>query len=151
MIQQKNDNTWLGYIEKIASRSFDPQQLHIEGVEKILSLNQHFNAFFYHSVPAIYLLDYTSGKYMIMSNSSRFLLGYPPSEFMDNGISFTVDAYHNDDLKSYDEKMFPDRLQVLKTIPVEEHPNYVFSYSYRMKNSKGDYVNLLQRNCFIKS
>ena len=117
----------------------------------MLSLNQQFNAFFYHSIPAIYLLDYTSGKYMMMSQASRILLGYPPSEFINNGISFTVDAYHRDDLKLYDQRMFPDRMQVLKSIPVEEHRNHVFSYSYRMKNLAGDYVNLLQRNCFIKS
>lgn len=146
-----NSNTWLGYMKKMFSENVNPEHLQIEGIEKILSLNQHFNYFFYHSVPAIYLLDYTTGKYLIMSNSSQMLLGYKPNVFMDNGIGFTINSYHKDDLQLYNEKMFPDRLEILKAIAPDEHRNYVFSYSFRLKNSKGKYVNLLQRNCFVKS
>ncbi|QEC69994.1 helix-turn-helix transcriptional regulator [Panacibacter ginsenosidivorans] len=146
-----NNNTWLGFMKKMSSEYVNPQHIQIEGIEKILSLNQQFNNFFYHSIPAIYLLDYTTGKYLIMSNSSQIHLGYKPNVFMENGIGFTIDSYHKDDLQLYNEKMFPDRLETLKAIPPEEQQNYVFSYSFRLKNSKGAYVNLLQRNCFVKS
>lgn len=146
-----NNNTWLGYMKKLSSENPDVQYLQIEGIDKILSLNQQFNNFFYHSIPAIYLLDYTTGKYLIMSNSSRMLLGFEPNVFMENGIEFTIDSYHKDDLRLYNNKMFPDRLDILKSIPPDEQQNYFFSYSFRMKNSKGAYTNLLQRNCFVKS
>jgi DNA-binding CsgD family transcriptional regulator len=151
MEKVNNGNTWLGYLKKISSKNINFQHLQIEGIDKILSLNQQFNNFFYYSIPAIYLLDYTTGKYLIMSNSSRMLLGYEPNVFMDNGIEFTIASYHKDDLQLYNEKMFPDRLQMLKTILPDEQQNYVFSYSFRLKNSKGEYANLLQRNCFVKS
>lgn len=146
-----SNNTWLGYMKKISAENLNSQYLQIDGIEKILSLNQNFNNFFYHSIPAIYLLDYATGKYLIMSNSSRMLLGYEPNVFMENGIEFTIDSYHRDDLQLYNEKMFPDRLEILKSIPHDEQQNYVFSYSFRLKNSKGEYANLLQRNCFVKS
>lgn len=151
MFKPKKSNTWLEYIDQIAAASAEPQQLQVEGFEKLLLLNQSFNSFFYHSIPIIYLLDYTTGKYMFMSNSSRVLLGYPSNIFTEHGIGFTIEAYHPEDLKLYNEKMFPDRLQILNTIPPPEHPNHVFSYSFRLKNNDGDYVNLLQRSCFIKS
>ena len=47
--------------------------------------------------------------------------------------------------------LFPGRLQILKNIPAIEQPNYIFTYNLRLKNSKGEFVNLLQRNCFMKS
>jgi len=87
----------------------------------------------------------------MMSNSSSLLLGYDAKVFTENGVGFTIDSYQKDDLKLYNEKMFPDRLDVIKKIAPDEQKNYIFSYSFRMKNVKGEYVNLLQRNCFIKS
>jgi len=54
-------------------------------------------------------------------------------------------------LNLFNNQIFADRLSILKHFPVEEHKDYVFSYSYRFKNGKGNYVNLLQRNSFIKS
>lgn len=146
-----NFDTWLGYLEKLSKKNFDPQQLNIEGVEKMLSINYGFYSIFYHSIPMVYLLDYTTGKYLVMSKSSLITLGYDPIEWTDNGVGFTIDLYNKEDLKIYNEKIFPDRLKMLKGIPVEEHPNYIFSYNFRLRNSKGEFLNLLQRNCFVKS
>lgn len=146
-----NYDTWIGYLEKLSKKNFDPHQLNLEGVEMMLSINYNFYSIFYHSIPMVYLLDYTTSKYLIMSKSSRITLGYDPMEWINNGVSFTIDLYNKDDLKIYNEKIFPDRLKMLQKIPVEEHPNYIFSYNFRLRNSIGEYVNLLQRNCFVKS
>lgn len=147
----KIKNTWLGYIEQLSQQNFSPQQLNIDGIENILSLNYSFHSLFSHSIPMIYLLDYTTGKYLRMSRSTQLILGYECNEWVDNGIGFTIDHYAEDDLKIYNEKIFPDRLQILKKIPVSEQPNYIFTYNLRLKNNKGEFVNLLQRNCYMKS
>ncbi|MEO9022179.1 MAG: helix-turn-helix transcriptional regulator [Ginsengibacter sp.] len=146
-----NKTTWLGYIEKLSQQNFGPQKLNIDGVENILSLNYSFHSLFSHSIPMIYLLDYTSGRYLRMSKSTQLILGYDCKEWIEHGIDFTIDHYAGDDLKVYNEKIFPDRLQILKNIPTTEQPNYIFTYNLRLKNSKGEFVNLLQRNCFMKS
>ncbi|MEO7045526.1 MAG: helix-turn-helix transcriptional regulator, partial [Ferruginibacter sp.] len=99
----------------------------------------------------VYLLDYTTGKYLAISKSAVTTLGFEPREWMENGVSFTIGLYHKKDLKLYNEKIFPDRLKFIKSIPSGEQQDYIFSYNYRLKNSKGEFVNLLQRNCFIKS
>jgi DNA-binding CsgD family transcriptional regulator len=143
--------TWLGYIEKLCNQNLDPQKINLEGIEQMLMINTSFHSLFFHSVPMIYLLDYTTSKYMLMSKATIVTLGFEPKEWTENGISFTIDLYNREDLKIYNEKIFPDRLKFLKSIPPNEHHNYIFSYNYRLKNSKGEYVNLLQRNCFIKS
>jgi hypothetical protein len=138
-------------MQSTLAKEYHPGQLHVEGIEKMLSLNHHFHSVFYHGIPTIYLTDYTTGKYMLVSKSSRVTLGYDPKEFTDNGLIFTLDAYQRDDLKIYNEKIFPDRLQMLKKISPNQHSNYIFSYNFRIRHRKGHYVNVLQRNSYIKS
>jgi DNA-binding CsgD family transcriptional regulator len=147
----KQNNTWLGYLDKISKNNIDPSQLSIEGVEKIISLNDNFSPMFHHSIPMKYILDYRSGAYLSVSKSSLLNLGYEPSVWIENGLGLTIDIYHRDDLKTFDQKVFTDRLQIMKDIPAEDHKNYVFSNNFRMKNNKGEYVNILQRNCFVMS
>jgi len=45
----------LGYIESTCSKDFNRNDLRIEGVEKILSINHDFHSVFYHSIPMSYL------------------------------------------------------------------------------------------------
>lgn len=145
------NNTWLGYLDKISKKNIDARQLTIEGVEKVISLNDNFSQMFHNSIPMTYILDYRRGTYMSVSKSSVFNLGYEPSVWIENGLGLTIDIYHKDDLKTFDEKVFTDQLQILRNIPPEDHKNYVFSNNFRMKNNKGEYVNILQGNCFISS
>ncbi|GAB3715519.1 hypothetical protein GCM10027592_56160 [Spirosoma flavus] len=150
-MKSRKNSTWLGYIEATNNRAFEPEQLHVEGMERILTINQRFHSFFHHSIPAVYLLDYSTGQYMIMGKSIKLILGYDMGDFMREGVWLLVENYHKDDLKLYNDQIFPDRLAFLKTIPPQEHPNHIFSYNFRIRTTQGDYINLLQRNCFLKS
>ncbi|MNX41679.1 Regulatory protein SdiA [compost metagenome] len=49
----------------------------------------------------------------------------------------------------FNKEIFPDRLDVLKKIRPEEHVDYVFSYTQRIRNREGVYEDFLQRNCFL--
>lgn len=130
--------TWISYMNALCKKEFSPEQLKIDGVEKFLDISQHFNPLFHHSIPMIYLADYTSGKYLIISKSVQMIMGYIPDDFISNGIGFTLEKYHKDDLRLFNEQIFPDRLSVLKSIPAGEQINYVFSYNYRLKTSRGN-------------
>jgi DNA-binding CsgD family transcriptional regulator len=70
---------------------------------------------------------------------------------MDGGVSFVLDNYHPEDLNLFNEQIFSDRLRILKEIPVHQHKDHIFSFNYRVKNGKGEFVNILQRNSFIQS
>lgn len=150
-MRNNKKDTWLGYIQALSLKEYKSDFLQVEDVEKILSVNQQFNRFFFHSVPLVYALDYTTGKYITMSKSARAVLGFSPADFMEGGIGFTIDQYHAEDLKIYNEKIFPDRLHMLKNIPQKEHSKHIFSYNFRFKQKNGEYASLLQRNCFIRS
>jgi DNA-binding CsgD family transcriptional regulator len=117
----------------------------------MLDINHHFQGVFHHTIPMIYLVDYTTGKYLTMSKSVRVILGYEPENFINGGLAFTMENYHKTDLRVFNEQIFPDRLSFLKRISPAEHSNYIFSYNFRIRNKEKNYSNILQRNCFIKS
>ena len=147
----EKQGSWLEYLHNLQSKTFSPEQLKVEGIERMMGINHHFHAVFHHSIPMIYLLDYTSGKYLIMSKSVQLVMGYAPENFIGGGVEFTLEHYHKDDLKIFNEQIFPDRRAVLKKTPPSEHSKYIFSYNYRYRNKDKKYTNFLQRSCFIKS
>lgn len=144
-------HTWLDYIRSCCMNTSLTPNTKKEFLDLIVSLNRDFLALFYHTIPLVYLLDYTSGKYLTMSNSAEHILGFPQKEFIENGVNFTLDNYEKVHLDLFDKQIFPDRLNVLKKIPPEEHSNYLFTHSFCLKNNKNEPVNLLQRNIFIRS
>jgi DNA-binding CsgD family transcriptional regulator len=143
--------SWSQYVEEIQQQKYLPQQLETEGLEHILNINQVTLAVFNHSIPWIYLLDYTSGKYLLISKSMKLMLGYDPDYFIKGGIDIVFEHYEKKHFQLFNEEIFPDRLEVLKKIPPEEHPNHIFTYNFQFRSRKGEYINILQRNCFVKS
>lgn len=143
--------SWVDYINTMQSRAVLPEQLKIDDMERMLNTHHHSGGAFYHALPFIYLMDYTTGGYPKTSRTAKALFGYEPHQLTDGGIAFTLDKYHKDDMRLFNEQIFPDRLAILKKIPPEEHHKYIFSYSFRFRNIRNEYVNVMQRNCFIKS
>jgi len=147
----KQTTSWLNYMGGLQQKQFSKEELHVENIEQLHNIMEVSMLVFNHSIPCIYLLDYTSGKYMVVSNSLQTMLGYKTEDFLEGGINFTLENYQQKHLQLLNEEIFPDRLEILKKIPYLEHPNYIFSYNFQFKNRKGEYINLLQRNTFIKS
>ncbi len=143
--------TWLHYFEQLSKQRFSPNELLIEGIDNFIDMQQGAFNVINHSVPMIYLLDYTTGKYLMVSNHCLAQLHFSYEKMVDGGVGFVLDRYHPADLRLFNEQIFTDRLSILKSIPSVQHKDYIFSYNYRFKNGKGEYVNLLQRNAFIKS
>lgn len=150
-MSQKQLPTWLEYIDAASSEISLTKEERSSFTDQIISLNKSFLSVFFHTVPMVYLLDYTTGNYLNMSRSAEAILGFNSKYFTEGGLNFTIDLYQRDHLKLFDFQIFPDRLKVLKMIPPEQHKDYLFSYNLSIKNQKGEYMNFLQRNTFIKS
>lgn len=146
----KKATTWVNYFKELSNKTIVPDTLIISEVKKFTNLNQQAFNILNHSVPMIYLLDYTTCKYAFVSNQCD-ALGLPYKKMMGGGIDFVIDRYHPADLKLFSDHIFPDRLKMLKDIPADEHKDHIFSFNYRIKNSSGEYVNIIQRNSFIQS
>jgi DNA-binding CsgD family transcriptional regulator len=143
--------SWINFVQLMQRQRYLPEDLQTEGLEHILNINQITHNVFNYSIPWIYVLDYTSGKYLLISKSMKPMLGYDHQYFMDGGLDLVFDNYEKKHFRLFNEEIFPDRLKILSGIPPVEHPNYVFSYNFQYRNKKGEMINLLQRNCFVKS
>ena len=143
--------TWTNYFEQFNDKKINPELLKIEGIEKLINVQQHVHNILNHSVPLIYLLDYTTSKYAFISNECDKHLSYSKATMMDGGVNFVMEKYHPADLKLFNEQIFTERLRILEAIPVDQRKDHIFSFNYRIKNGKGEFINILQRNAFIKS
>lgn len=142
----ENRPTWLGYLDNLKKKHYEPEQMELTGFDHFINANSIAHSFFRHSVPVIYLLDYRSGLYINMSEN---FAGYKSECFLKSGISHTLEIYERAHLALFNKEIFPDRLQILKAIPAEEHKNYVFSYNSMIKNKNGSFEHFLQRSCFL--
>ena len=127
------------------------EQLDPDLLKGILKIEDISGSVISHSIPWFYLLDYSAAKYLLISKSIKGMLGYDQESFMSGGLDLAYHKFHKDDLRLFNEEIFSDRLEILKMIPPAEHAKHIFSYNFQFKNKNGEYQNLLQRNCFIKS
>jgi DNA-binding CsgD family transcriptional regulator len=147
----KKAGAWVKYFELSSKKKVNTELFNNVGIEQLIDVRKHAFNILNHSVPMIYLLDYTTGKYVFVSHQCQNHLDFPFTAMMDGGVNFVLEHYHPEDLNLFNNQIFGDRLTILKDIPVNEHKDYIFSFNYRVKNGLGEYVNILQRNSFIQS
>jgi hypothetical protein len=97
-IMPSKNSTWLSYLEDLSNKKIVPQQLEIEGIKKFINLQQPAFNILNHSIPLIYLLDYTTGKYLMVSNQCQTVFYFSNKKMMDGGVDFTLDNIHPADL-----------------------------------------------------
>lgn len=151
MIKTKSFNSWVDYVKEASVQEYQSGQLNFEDIQKRMEASPQFTSIFYHCLPMIYLVDYTSGKYLLASEATKLMIGYNAEEFLSGGLDLVMDKYHKADFKLFNSKIFPDRMKILEKIPPAEHDKYIFSYTFRVKHKNGETITLLQRNSFIKS
>lgn len=145
-------HSWVGYLNLLKHRHFDPDPVEQHQIKIVIrQLNQNYNRLFSNGHSVLYLNDYRNSSYSVMSRSAKALMGYSADRFTDGGVAHSLSIFHPDDLKLFNEQIFPERMQFLKSIAPLDHPNYTFSYNYRVKTPRGNYVSLLQRNSIIRS
>ncbi len=142
-------STWLNYKDCLRNKMYEPEELVVEGVQPLLNFKQV--PVFSHSLPTFYMLDYTTGHYMTMSDTVKELLGFTTNDFMKEGMALLAENYDKTELKILNEKMFPGRLALLSDTPADQHKNYVFTHNFRMRDARKRMVHLIQRSSFVKS
>ncbi|MEJ1242156.1 helix-turn-helix transcriptional regulator [Chryseolinea sp. T2] len=127
----------------------------IDDVDELLTngstIGARINNFLQHTMPACYILDYTRKKYIYASPRMKDLIEHPISHFLDGGVEFAFKLWHKQDLKVFDEKIFPANLDFLKATPPAEYSSYLFQCNYRGKRKSGEYRHVMQESFFIKA
>jgi DNA-binding CsgD family transcriptional regulator len=97
----------------------------------------------------IHLIDYTKRSHVALSGEAKNLIGYKPEEVIESGLNFVIDIFQKDDFKIYNENIFAKITDFLLRTPQNEHGNYIFSFSYRMKKPDGKWINLFQQGNYV--
>ncbi|MEO3404951.1 LuxR C-terminal-related transcriptional regulator [Mucilaginibacter sp. CAU 1740] len=144
--------TWLHYLYTSKNKGYDVIGEDPGGIESMIhNLGSAGFDLFSHNAPVVYLNDYRSNGYVFMSKTIRSLCGYDADTFVRGGIGHAISLFHQDDLRLFNERIFPDRLKFLRSVPPDEHKNYLFSYNFRIRTKGGQYISILQKNTFIQS
>ena len=137
---------YIDYSVKINSLPTSNSLNEVKSLNKIFK--ERFTPFNY-AKPLIYLLDYSTGKYLFVSENSQIQVS--PKKIKEGGIEFLTESYHPQDLEIFSKQIFKDRQIFLKDIPIAERRNILFSYNYRFRNSKGEYINIFSQNINIQT
>jgi len=120
-------------------------------IRRMLSQFEQLSIALNHIKPLLFVIDYTKSQYLVMTEASQLIISYDPRDFLDGGIPMLLELFQKDDFKVYNEKLFTANMRFLKNSPQEEHHQYVFSYTYRVRHRSGHYVPILQRGSYITS
>lgn len=142
----KNQKTWFSYIESVRDQVSDHERVQLQEFDSFFQVNGVTQNSFRHTTPFLYLLNYRTRTYMNMSEN---FAGYPARTFIEGGLEHTFSIFGKNDLRLLNEQMFPDRLLLLKQIPAEDHPRYIFTVTAEIINKKGEVETYLQRNAFV--
>ena len=87
---------------------------------------------------AVYLIDYSTGRFLYMSNSVHHLLGYSPGPFYEKGLDFLYSIMHPGDYPRV-LREYVRRLHRLEETQAKEQRLHFISTEFRVKNEKHDW------------
>ena len=101
--------------------------------------------------PAAYILDYTQRKIIYASPKIATLAGIPLSHILNGSLESVASMVYKPDLETYQQKIFPENIRFLMQVPVANHPDYLFTWNYRVKHGKNQLRHIVQQSMFIRS
>lgn len=96
-----------------------------------------------------YVIDFTHSRYLYIDPVFQKLLGYDQETLPNAGLNYLTTLWNKNDLRIYNEKIFPETIHFLKQHPVSAYPAFSFSFNFRMKAKDGKNYTLLQRTTYF--
>lgn len=140
--------TYIDYLQKASQNKDISDEGEILQAMKDFQKLAHLG---YGFLPAFYIFDYSKRKYIFCSEGIKRLLGYEAKEIIDGGHMFMIEIEQKEFFKTYNENIFPFCLNFLQNKAQAEHYNYTFSFNTQLKNSSGNWINVLQKCNYITS
>ena len=107
--------------------------------------------FYREAKPGIYVLDFTTQRYLYCNDIMASYADQPIPYLMDAGLDLALKLWHPDDFKIYNDHILPVNLAFLKDKSVKDYGNYLFTCNYRVRQRRGDYRRVEQTSFFSKS
>lgn len=146
----RHHNSWIYYLEDIDQQILPRQKVNIKRNKRFSCTDQNINYVRNQGMVWLYMLDFSAGKFSMITDPLQNYLNPGSEEESLRGLSFIIKNYQSDHRRIFEEEIFPDRIKFLQSIPSGDHPKYIFSYNFQI-NNKGKTIHLLQRNRFLKS
>ena len=96
----------------------------------------------------VYVIDYTTGKYLYLSKYLKQLLGFSKNDSLEFGIDSFANFVHPDDNTSLFQ-ILTKAAKTLKSLDEQEKSTASFKINYRLKTNKGGYSWVMQMNKII--
>lgn len=96
-----------------------------------------------------FVLDYTTGKYILVKGEIENNTGHHPLDFLNGGLEYNIDNLVSSDFKIFSQQIFPKILEFLNKTPQENHKDYFFSINFRMFANNGNTICGLQKSKYI--
>ncbi len=94
----------------------------------------------------VFVLDFSTGEYLSLSENWHSLSGYTIEEYVRNGgLKFSHSRYHPDDLNVIAHHVFAQFLDYAKTMQEEELKTTRFSFNLRYRKKDGIFMKALQQ------
>lgn len=142
---QQTVSTYLQYLASITS----DQQSQVRLCDEVLNKFHSGQSFISRFAPVVYVLDYTTRKYLYVDEACFDLFGYTATQWKEEGIEGYLSKWHRADLDIMTHEIFPTNLKFLVNLPITKYEDIIFSYNYRVLNAKGNYINILQRSSYV--
>ena len=142
---ERSESTYWRYLQSLTSDPNRQLQLHDTVIRKFQTEQSFVSRF----APVIYVLDYTTKKYLYVDEACLDLFGYTATQWKEEGIEGYLSKWHPDDLRIMTDEIFPNNLGFLQGVPAQKYEDIIFSHNYRVLNAKGDYITILQRSSYI--
>jgi DNA-binding CsgD family transcriptional regulator len=97
----------------------------------------------------IQVIDYTQRRHLALSGPIENLAGYHAKDLTDHGLEFSIDKFHKEDFKIFNDVIFGKVTDFLRKTPQEDHGEYLFTYSYRSRKADGKWMQLYQQGSYI--
>lgn len=147
-IKRSTNHTYLKLLDEVYSND---EEINIDFVNTLTNQLYQLSKPLPFTTPIFFILDYTIKSYLSISNTVQQVVHYDPCAFLEGGIDFLIDIYQPDDFNIYNESVFKINTEFLQSVPVSEHSDHVFSYNFRARTAKGEWVHLLQKCTYITS
>ena len=141
--------TYTGLLNNVNNAYYSPKDIDTREVTDLLRRAEAIPKKLLPFKALIHVIDYTQRRHVGMSGPTENVAGYDPRDIMNDGLDFVISVFQKDDFKIYNATIFNQIVQFLKTTPYEEHPDYLFSFSYRMKKADGTWMYLYQQGSYI--
>ncbi len=119
--------------------SFDKPNLKTH-IEKLIELDFYLP----YSTTFFCITDTQKLEFKYISKNMKSSLGYDNTELLEGGMKFFWSNIHPDDVDHWLEALNSLMDYTTQEIPEESRNQMNYTWNYRLKNSKGDYVNVIQ-------